>query len=141
MDTKKLKHYAEALEMEIQANLGKSKYVDWLAQYQPLVNAIADAKAERITEPCDMGGLGYWVVDQSDIPKFDELSLQLSCFKLLLNDWPLPDDSPGFYGIGEERESIGTAVVETVPPLLSELQPRNQSVFHRLLHRLLGRKR
>jgi hypothetical protein len=90
MDAEKLKKHAELLERAIQANAGKSKDVDWLAQYPYLVQAIADAKAYRITEPSDLG-LSRWIFE-SNIQKFDEITERLCQFEILLKGWPLPSD-------------------------------------------------
>lgn len=89
MDAEKLKEYAILLEEAIRYNTGKSKDVDFLAEYQPLVKAIADAKVGEITSPRDMGGLGRWLLE-SNIRDFSVLSDRLSGFRLLLRGWELP---------------------------------------------------
>lgn len=90
METLKLKQHAELLESTIRANLGKSKDVDWLAQYPPLIRALADAKEERIDVPCNLGdGLNRWVFE-SNIQDFHDVSERLAEFNLLLKGWPLP---------------------------------------------------
>ena len=90
MNAAKLKLHAELLEREIQANLGKSRDVDRLAQYSPLLEAIRDAKEGRIDKPRDLGaGLWRWIMDESEIPDFDELDLRLSQFSWLLRGWKL----------------------------------------------------
>lgn len=91
MDAEKLKLHAELLEAAIQANLGKSKDVDWLAQHPPLMKALADAKAGRIESPRDLG-LARWVFE-SNIQNFSELSERLAEFNLLLRGWDLPSGS------------------------------------------------
>ncbi|CAN0626036.1 conserved protein of unknown function [Burkholderia multivorans] len=91
MDAIKLKQYAELLEAEIQANRGKSKEVDWLAQYPPLVEALADAKAGRISQPRNLGGLGRWE-QESGIQDFDKVTERLAKFELLLWGWKLPSE-------------------------------------------------
>jgi hypothetical protein len=85
MDALKLKLHGELLEREIQANLGKSKDVDWLAQYPPLLEAIKDAKDCRIDQLRDLG-LARWEMESS-IQDFDELSERLAQFGLLLWGW------------------------------------------------------
>jgi len=59
MDGIELKLHAEFLENEIRENLGKSKDVDWLAQYPPLLTELQDAKLDRVDKPRDIG-LGRW---------------------------------------------------------------------------------
>jgi len=86
MDAEKLKEYAILLEEAIRDNTGKSKDVDFLVDYQPLVKAIADAKAGGITSPRDMGGLGRWQLE-SNIQDFKDLSERLAQFSLLLRGW------------------------------------------------------
>lgn len=95
MDAIKLKQYAELLETVIAANKSKSKDIAFLAAYPPLIKAIADAKEGKIDEPrgSEFQGLNRWVLDQSEIPRFPELSATLSAFELLLEDWPLPESS------------------------------------------------
>ena len=96
MNAAKLKLHAELLEREIQANLGKSRDVDWLLQYSPLLEAIRDAKESRIDKPRELGaGLGRWLTDESEIPGIKGLSLRLSEFRLLLRGWDefLEDDA------------------------------------------------
>lgn len=90
MDAIKLKKYAELLEAEIRANLGKSKDGDWLAQYQPLLEAIEDARADRIGQPRDLG-LARWEME-SEIQAFRSISHRLAQFELLLEGWPLAGD-------------------------------------------------
>jgi hypothetical protein len=87
MDAIKLKKYAELLEDEIKKNLGKSKDVDWLAQYPTLLEALADAKANRIDQPRNLG-LNRWVFE-SDIQTFTALSVRLAQFENLLRGWEL----------------------------------------------------
>ena len=94
MDAKSLKRHAELLEAEIQANLGKSKDVDYLAQSPHLTKLLADAKAERITTPVQDGigfGLEYWH-QESGIQKYEEISNGLVKFGLLLKGRTLPSD-------------------------------------------------
>lgn len=91
MDSQKLKLHAELLETAIQANLGKSKDVNWLAQHPPLVKALADAKAGKIDAPRDLG-LARWVFE-SNIQDLNELSERLAEFNLLLRGWDLPSES------------------------------------------------
>lgn len=91
MDAEKLKVYALLLEEAIRDNAGKSKDVDFLVDYQPLVKAIADAKAGGITSPRDMGGLGRWQLE-SNIQDFKNLSERLAQFSLLLRGWELPSE-------------------------------------------------
>lgn len=95
MDAIKLKQYAELLETVIEANKSKSKDIAFLAAYPPLVKAIVDAKEGKIDKPrgIEFQGLNRWVLDQSEIPHFPELSATLSAFELLLEDWPLPEGS------------------------------------------------
>lgn len=94
MDVKSLRRHAELLEAAIHANLGKSKDVDWLAQYRPLVKALEDAKKEMIDSPHNLGdGLGRWVFE-SNIQDFHDLSERLAEFNLLLRGWPLPKELP-----------------------------------------------
>jgi len=90
MDAEKLKIYAKLLEAEIQENLGKSKDVDWLAQYPPLLEALDDAKNGRIEQSRDLG-LGRWEMESS-IQEFRAVSHRLAQFELLLEDWPLSDE-------------------------------------------------
>ncbi len=90
MDAQKLKRYAELLESEIQMNVGKSKDVDWLAQYPPLLQALADAKNGRIDEPRDLG-LSRWELESS-IQDFRSVSHRLAQFELLLEGWALPSE-------------------------------------------------
>jgi len=90
MDAIKLKKHAELLESTIHKHIGKNADVDWLAKYPYLVNAIADAKQCRITEPCDLG-LSHWIFE-SNIQKLDELTERLCQFEILLKGWPLPSD-------------------------------------------------
>ncbi|MHA6882405.1 hypothetical protein [Ralstonia pseudosolanacearum] len=63
MNTAKIKLHTELRESEIQANLSKSKDVDWLAQYPPLLEAINDAKEGRIYQivRSRLGALGNGV--------------------------------------------------------------------------------
>lgn len=91
MDAEKLKKYAILLEKAIHDNTGQSKDVDFLAEYQPLIKAIADAKAGEITSPRDMGGLGRWQLE-SNIQDFKDLSERLAQFSLLLRGWELPSE-------------------------------------------------
>lgn len=91
MDAENLKKYAMLLEEAIRDNVGRSKDVDFLADYQPLVKAIADAKVGEITSPRDMGGLGRWLLESS-IRDFPVLSDRLSGFSLLLRGWELPSE-------------------------------------------------
>jgi len=92
MDTLKLRQHAQLLEETIHANLGKSKDVDWLAKYPPLVKALNDAKSEQIDTPRNLGdGLNRWVFE-SNIQNFNELSERLAEFNLLLKGWSLPTD-------------------------------------------------
>ena len=94
MDAKSLRRHAELLVTAIHANLGKSKDVDWLMQYPPLVKALEDAKAERIDAPRNLGdGLSRWVFE-SNIQNFSELSERLAEFNLLLRGWSLPSELP-----------------------------------------------
>ena len=90
MDTMKLKLYAELLENEIRANIGKSKDVDWLAQYPPLLTALKDAKLGRIDKPRDIG-LSRWELE-SNIQDFRGVSHRLAQFELLLEGWSLPSE-------------------------------------------------
>ncbi len=88
MNAAKLKLHAELLEREIQANLGKSRNVERLAQYSPLLKAISDAKEGRIDKPREIGeGIWRWIMDESEIPGIKGLSLRLSQFDLLLCGW------------------------------------------------------
>ena len=88
MNAAKLKLHAELLEREIQANLGKSRDVDWLLQYSPLLEAIRDAKEGRIDKLRELDdGLWRWIMDESEIPGIRELSLRLSQFDFLLGGW------------------------------------------------------
>lgn len=93
MNTMKLKQYAELLEAEIQANLGKSKDVDFLAQYPPLLEALADARAGRVDRPRDLGTwlTSYWLFE-SNIQDFDVLTERLMQFEMLLRGWKLPSE-------------------------------------------------
>lgn len=91
MDAEKLNKYAILLEGAIRANVGKSKDVDFLAEYEPLVVAIADAKTGKIASPRDLGGLGRWQLE-SNIQDFEELSERLAQFSLLLRGWELPSE-------------------------------------------------
>lgn len=90
MDAAKLKLYAELLDSEIHANLGKSQDVDWLAQYAPLVKALEDAKGGWIDEPRDLG-LSRWELE-SNIQDFRGVSHRLAQFELLLEGWDLPSE-------------------------------------------------
>lgn len=90
MDAVKLKLHAELLENEIHANLGKSKDVDWLAQYAPLLKALEDAKCGRIDAPRDLW-LGRWELE-SNIQDFRGISHRLAQFELLLDGWELPSE-------------------------------------------------
>jgi hypothetical protein len=92
MDKMKLRRHAELLEATIHANLGKSKELDWLAQYPPLIKALDDAKEERIDTPRNLGsGLNQWVFE-SNIQEFYDLSERLAEFNLLLKGWTLPSE-------------------------------------------------
>lgn len=91
MDAAKLKLYAKLLEQAISDNLGKSKDVDWLAQYSPLLKALEDAKWSRIDQPRDLG-LGRWELE-SNIQDIKDVSHHLAQFELLLEDWPLSSES------------------------------------------------
>jgi hypothetical protein len=90
MDPIKLMQHAKLLEAEIQANLGKSKDVDWLAQYPTLLEALADAKVGQITQPRNLG-LNRWIFE-SNIQDFDELSNRLAEFENLLRGWELSSE-------------------------------------------------
>jgi len=83
-----LELHAELLENEIQENLGKSKDVDWLAQYPPLLTALQDAKLGRVDKPRDIG-LSHWELE-SNIQDFRGVSHRLAQFELLLEGWALP---------------------------------------------------
>ena len=90
MNAAKLKLHAELLEREIQANLGKSRDVDRLAQHPPLLEAIKDAKESRIDQPRDLDdGLWRWIMDESEIPELRGLSERLAEFSWLLRGWKL----------------------------------------------------
>jgi len=93
MDALKLKRHAELLEAEIQANLNKSKDVEFLSQYQPLIDALADAKAGQIMEPRELGDWlsSYWIFE-SNIQDFRELCHRLAQFENLLRGWELSSD-------------------------------------------------
>ena len=91
MDVEKLNKYAILLEDAIRANVGKSGDVDFLAEYEPLAMAIADAKAGKIVSPRDLGGLGRWQLE-SNIQDFKDLSERLVQFSLLLLGWELPSE-------------------------------------------------
>ena len=90
MDPIRLEKHAQLLEAEIQANLGKSKDVDWLAQYPTLLEALADARAGRITQPRDLG-LTWWLFE-SNIQDFDNLTERLMQFETLLRGLELRSD-------------------------------------------------
>jgi len=83
-----LKQHAELLENAIRANLGKSKDIDWLAMYPPLVKALEDAKAKRIDSPRELG-LSRWELE-SNIQDTREVSHRLAQFEILLEGWSLP---------------------------------------------------
>jgi len=91
MDSAKLREYAELLGSEIIKNKGKSKDIDFLEAYQPLRSALEDAKAGRIFEPRDLGGLMRWQ-QESDIQNFDKLAERLAQFEILLWGWKLPSE-------------------------------------------------
>ncbi|CAB3779458.1 hypothetical protein [Pararobbsia alpina] len=90
MDAIKLRHYAELLETEIQANRGKSKDVDWLAQYRTLLEALEDARTGRIDQPRELG-LNRWLFE-SNIQEFDMLTERLAQFEILLRGSELPSE-------------------------------------------------
>ncbi|WP_211467558.1 hypothetical protein [Collimonas silvisoli] len=90
MDSIKLKLHAELLETEIRMNLGKSRDVDWLANYAPLLKALEDAKGNLIHKPRDLG-LGRWEME-SNIQDFRTISHRLAQFELLLEGWDLPSE-------------------------------------------------
>ncbi len=141
MDAAKLKQYAELIEAANQANIGKSKDIAFLAYHLPLRRAIADAKAGKITEPRgrEFQGLNRWILDQSEIPRFSELSSALSAFELLLEDWPLPEDSPDFYGVSDTKKSTGIPL-ETAKISPVESSHNLLSIIRQILYRLLGKK-
>jgi len=87
MDAIKLKRYAELLEGELGANVGKSKDVDWLVQYPTLLKALADAKTGCIDQPRNLG-LNRWVFE-SDVQCFSALATRLAQFENLLRGWEL----------------------------------------------------
>lgn len=90
MDVPKLKKHAELLEQALRSNAGKSKDVDWLSQYSPLLKAITNAKANMLLEPEDLG-LGRWELE-SNIRDFPEVSHRLAQFCLLAENFDLPSD-------------------------------------------------
>ncbi|VVD93317.1 hypothetical protein [Pandoraea soli] len=90
MDQVKLREYAELLNAEIQANLGKNADVDWLSNYPPLLEAIADARTGRIDRPRDLG-LARWEMESS-IQEIRSVSHRLAQFELLLEGLPIVGD-------------------------------------------------
>ncbi|BCZ81162.1 hypothetical protein [Paraburkholderia terrae] len=91
MDAIKLKKYAQLLEGELKLNLGKSRDIDWLAQYPILLKALEDAKKGRIDEPRTLG-LNRWIFE-SDIQSFAALSTRLAQFENLLRGWELSTET------------------------------------------------
>jgi len=90
MDQVKLRKYAELLDAEIRANLGRNADVDWLYDYPPLVEAIEDARARRIVQPRDLG-LARWEME-SNIQAIRSVSHRLAQFELLLEGLPIVGD-------------------------------------------------
>lgn len=88
MESKKLKRCAILLEDSLKKNAGESRDVDFLIEYKPLIAAIEDARACKVTEPRSLGGLDRWQLE-SGIQKFSDLSELLAKFSLLLNGWGL----------------------------------------------------
>jgi len=93
MDTEKLKKHAVLLEDAIHACSGQSKDVDFLSTYSPLIKAIAAAKAGKITSPRELGGLGYWLLENAGVRNIPYLSGRLAQFCTLLRGWELPNES------------------------------------------------
>lgn len=97
MNVEELKIYANLLEKSIEDNLYVSDDVVFLANYDPLKKAIADAKEKKIDSPRNMGGLSYWLLE-SNIRDIPDLSDKLSGFLILLKGWEatrLRDDDNG----------------------------------------------
>ncbi|VVE48870.1 Hemolysin [Pandoraea communis] len=90
VDQVKLRKYAELLDIEIRANLGRNADVDWLSDYPPLVQAIEDARAGRIVQPRDLG-LARWEME-SNIQAIRSVSHRLAQFELLLEGLPIVGD-------------------------------------------------
>ncbi|VVE30837.1 hypothetical protein PCA20602_03643 [Pandoraea capi] len=89
MNAVKLKEHAEMLEVALQRNHGKSKDVDFLATYPPLLEAISDTKAGLIMQPRHLDWLERWEIE-SEIPEFADVADRLAEFQLLMWGWALP---------------------------------------------------
>ena len=87
MDKEKLKQCAIALEQELKLHQDASKDVAALYRYEPLLQAIENAKKEEIDTPIDLP-LSYWYFE-TNIQAFEALADALSRFSLVLKDWPL----------------------------------------------------
>ena len=89
IDKQQLKHWAIALEQELEKHRKRSNDVAELYAYQPLMESIKQAKSETIGEPVDLAGLSYFFFETS-LRNFKELTCALSCFSLLLEGYALP---------------------------------------------------
>nr|WP_199041923.1 hypothetical protein [Dyella sp. ASV24] len=91
MDAENLKRHAELLAEVI--NEFKISYsdVNFLSTYGPLIEAIGDALALRITSPRDLG-LSRWELE-SNIRDVPSVAQRLAQFELLLFGFPLPSQT------------------------------------------------
>jgi hypothetical protein len=90
MDKAKLKLHAGLLEEAIRLHAGKHNDVDFLSTYQPLIDALADAKDGKVETPRKMG-LARWEMD-SNIRDVSDVAHRLAQFELLLEGWTLPSE-------------------------------------------------
>jgi len=91
MNSAKLKEHAEMLEVALQRNRGKSKDVEFLATYPPLIKAMSDAKAGLIMQSRHLDWLERWELE-SEIPEFPDVADRLAEFQLLMWGWVLPSE-------------------------------------------------
>lgn len=82
MNKQLLKKKAEALEKAFIEYSKLSNDIKRLSLYQPLIEAIADAKSETINEPRGMQ-LSYWTFE-TDIQSYPEFEQVLAEFRLEL---------------------------------------------------------
>lgn len=87
MDKESIKKYAFLLEGAIEKHKGSHRDVDFLATYDPLIEAIERGKEGSINYPCNIG-LSRWELE-SNIRDVPDVSHLLSIFELMIEGWDL----------------------------------------------------
>ena len=89
LDKQQLKQWATTLAQELEMHRNHSKDVADLCEYQALMDALDNAKAELIEEPMELTALGFYFFE-TRLRSFKKLTHALNCFSLLLEGYALP---------------------------------------------------